>query len=97
MLSKCCHEKGIESPEDSRSLVPTGAPDRNRTCDLWYRKPTLYPLSYGGVPIEVITAARPPLTGTDASAQRRAGRSGAQSSESKSWKLSAVSTGRATG
>ncbi len=32
------------------------APDRNRTCDLWYRKPTLYPLSYGGVPIEVITA-----------------------------------------
>ena len=33
-----------------------GAPDRNRTCDLWYRKPTLYPLSYGGVPIEGITA-----------------------------------------
>lgn len=33
------------------------APDRNRTCDLWYRKPTLYPLSYGGVPIEVTTPA----------------------------------------
>lgn len=32
------------------------APDRNRTCDLWYRKPTLYPLSYGGALIEVITA-----------------------------------------
>lgn len=25
------------------------APDRIRTCDLWYRKPTLYPLSYGGI------------------------------------------------
>lgn len=25
------------------------APNRNRTCDLWYRKPTLYPLSYGGL------------------------------------------------
>src|SRR6188768_4295422 len=24
------------------------APDRNRTCDLRYRKPALYPLSYGG-------------------------------------------------
>ena len=32
------------------------APDWNRTSDLWYRKPTLYPLSYGGVPIEDITA-----------------------------------------
>ncbi len=40
------------------------APDRNRTCDLWYRKPTLYPLSYGGVPIEGITdgaSATPPV------------------------------------
>ena len=45
------------------------APDWNRTSDLWYRKPTLYPLSYGGVPIEGITA-----TGADlrASALRRA-------------------------
>ncbi len=24
-----------------------GVPDRIRTCDLWYRKPVLYPLSYG--------------------------------------------------
>ena len=32
-VTDVCHEKGIESPEDSRSLVPTGAPDRNRTCD----------------------------------------------------------------
>lgn len=28
------------------------APDTNRTCDLWYRKPMLYPLSYGGVPTQ---------------------------------------------
>ena len=27
-----------------------GAPDRIRTCDLWVRNPTLYPLSYGRVP-----------------------------------------------
>ena len=25
-----------------------GAPGRNRTCDARFRKPTLYPLSYGG-------------------------------------------------
>ena len=25
-----------------------GAPGRIRTCDSWYRKPVLYPLSYGG-------------------------------------------------
>jgi hypothetical protein len=54
-----------------REAAPDGtaprisAPDRNRTCDLWYRKPTLYPLSYGGVPIEVITspACRRPAQG----------------------------------
>ena len=26
-----------------------GAPGRIRTCDSWYRKPVLYPLSYGGI------------------------------------------------
>ena len=25
-----------------------GAPGRDRTCDLRFRKPLLYPLSYGG-------------------------------------------------
>ena len=29
------------------------APDTNRTCDLRYRKPTLYPLSYEGNAIQV--------------------------------------------
>ena len=29
--------------------------DRIRTCDLWYRKPTLYPLSYGGITGETTT------------------------------------------
>lgn len=24
-----------------------GVPERTRTSDLWFRKPTLYPLSYG--------------------------------------------------
>ena len=27
----------------SRECERSGAPDRNRTCDLWLRKPTLYP------------------------------------------------------
>src|SRR5690606_11323757 len=31
------------------------APDRSRTCDLRYRKPALYPLSYGGELIEPIS------------------------------------------
>ena len=26
----------------------SGAPGRDRTCDLRFRKPLLYPLSYGG-------------------------------------------------
>jgi hypothetical protein len=30
--------------------VKGGAPGRNRTCDLRFRKPSLYPLSYGGAP-----------------------------------------------
>ena len=28
-----------------------GAPGMNRTCDLRFRKPLLYPLSYGGLKI----------------------------------------------
>ncbi len=43
-------------PKAPRSQCFLCAPDWNRTSDLWYRKPTLYPLSYGGVPIESITA-----------------------------------------
>ncbi len=29
-------------------LLFLGAPGRTRTCDARFRKPTLYPLSYGG-------------------------------------------------
>jgi hypothetical protein len=29
-------------------LLVVGAPGRTRTCDARFRKPTLYPLSYGG-------------------------------------------------
>jgi hypothetical protein len=28
-------------------MLMLGTPGRNRTCDTWYRKPVLYPLSYG--------------------------------------------------
>ena len=31
----------------------TSTPDRDRTCDLRFRKPSLYPLSYGGALLEV--------------------------------------------
>ncbi len=33
----------------SLGLSPVGASGRIRTCDTWYRKPVLYPLSYGGM------------------------------------------------
>ena|GEM_PF-4239408 len=32
-----------------RPAVLSGAPGMIRTCDTWFRKPVLYPLSYGGV------------------------------------------------
>ena len=66
-------------PEGHFERVPTrkneGASGRIRTCDTWYRKPVLYPLSYGGgiVPGEISTGGtrpenrpppRPPLTHT---------------------------------
>lgn len=50
-------EREIASLEDPRFLVFGGAPDWNRTSDLWYRKPTLYPLSYGGALIEITIAS----------------------------------------
>ena len=36
-------KKSIAGPTTSRTDGKVGAPDRNRTCDLWLRKPTLYP------------------------------------------------------
>jgi hypothetical protein len=33
----------------NRGLRPRCASGRIRTCDTWYRKPVLYPLSYGGL------------------------------------------------
>ena len=32
-----------------RSGQRISTPGRDRTCDLWFRKPSLYPLSYGGL------------------------------------------------
>jgi hypothetical protein len=32
-----------------RATPVVGASGRIRTCDTWYRKPVLYPLSYGGM------------------------------------------------
>ena len=36
-----------------------GAPGRNRTCDSWFRKPLLYPLSYGGGEVQATYPAIP--------------------------------------
>ena len=39
-----------------------GASGRIRTCDTWYRKPVLYPLSYGGMLSARWTGLRSALT-----------------------------------
>ena len=36
----------------------SGGPDRTRTCDLRFRKPLLYPLSYGTVCITAYWISR---------------------------------------
>ena len=41
------HQSGL-SGVDARVMEQSRAPERIRTSDLWYRKPALYPLSYGG-------------------------------------------------
>lgn len=37
-----------DNPDGGVRVRSTSALDRNRTCDLRYRKPALYPLSYEG-------------------------------------------------
>ena len=39
---------GNEKARHWRALLWAGAPERTRTSDARFRKPTLYPLSYGG-------------------------------------------------
>ena len=52
-----------------------GAPDRSRTCDLRYRKPALYPLSYGGrsVQLHKLSALARVVRNRAGSVQRRSG------------------------
>ena len=38
----------------SRTAELHGAPGTTRTCDARFRKPTLYPLSYGGWDIKLL-------------------------------------------
>ncbi len=42
-----------------------GAPGRTRTSDAWFRKPTLYPLSYGGAGAECIEGRGRPVSVLD--------------------------------
>ena len=55
----------------------SGGPDRTRTCDLRFRKPLLYPLSYGTNPVNTGTccaAVAPPVRwGNAPGKQPRAG------------------------
>jgi hypothetical protein len=38
-----------EDPDLAVRVFVAGASGRIRTCGTWYRKPVLYPLSYGGI------------------------------------------------
>jgi hypothetical protein len=42
------YERSPETYMNDVSRDHNCAPERIRTSDLWYRKPALYPLSYGG-------------------------------------------------
>ena len=43
---------------DHATRNPASAPGRIRTCDARFRKPTLYPLSYGGQGVATLLAVR---------------------------------------
>ena len=40
---------GKQKEGDHVVALPKRAPETIRTSDRWYRKPVLYPLSYGGI------------------------------------------------
>ena len=46
-----------------RHVDELSTPGRDRTCDLWFRKPSLYPLSYGGEETSHMMSIRPRLPG----------------------------------
>lgn len=48
MCTKCARTAPAGFASTAKTLANIGAPGRNRTCDARFRKPTLYPLSYGG-------------------------------------------------
>ena len=48
MCTKCAREPLQTHPHLGETVANIGAPGRTRTCDLRFRKPLLYPLSYGG-------------------------------------------------
>ena len=48
MFSKCSLIDNTVKSVDGESPISICAPGMNRTCDLRFRKPSLYPLSYGG-------------------------------------------------
>ena len=48
MCTKCAREPLQAHPHLEEAVENSGAPGTTRTCDLRFRKPLLYPLSYGG-------------------------------------------------
>ena len=47
-VHEMCTNGAIRVCQNSKTLRKIGAPGTTRTCDLRFRKPLLYPLSYGG-------------------------------------------------
>src|SRR5262245_40196022 len=67
LMAAVLEERGIR-PEDTRAGTATKGtigrpttPDRIRTCDLVFRKHSLYPLSYGGITRLFKSFPLPPL------------------------------------
>ena len=48
MCTECARIAPAGFASTAKTLENIGAPGRTRTCDLRFRKPLLYPLSYGG-------------------------------------------------
>ena len=48
MCTKCARITRAVCTGRKKKYLYAGAPGRDRTCDLRFRKPLLYPLSYGG-------------------------------------------------
>ena len=61
--SESSESGGAEGSDPGESSMIPSAPGTNRTCDLRFRKPLLYPLSYGGKPLKRLANLAHPAAG----------------------------------